>query len=48
MTKFKIVYWQSGELRTVEIAAATMALARYMFEMNVPNDDIVAIEEVVE
>lgn len=46
MKKFKIVYWLSGNIKTYEIEAKSVAEAKMWFLLSEPNDDIIRIEEV--
>lgn len=49
MKTYKIVYWKNGNKFVTTLEGADDDLqARYFFEMCVPNDDIISIEEVTE
>ena len=46
MKKFKIAYWLNGNIQTAEAEAKTKDAAKIWFLLNVPNDDIISIQEV--
>lgn len=48
MKKFKITYWNNGDILVTEIKAEDKTQAKRIFYMTVAHDDIKSIEEVVE
>ena len=46
MKKFKILYWFNGYKLSQEINAEDATQARYYFEMCLPNDGVISVEEV--
>ena len=48
MKKYKITYWLNGNKLVATTEAPDELQARYFFEMCVPNDDVISIEEVTE
>ena len=46
MKEFRIKYLIDGEERTATTIADTEASVRYMFDMCIPHDKIISIEEV--
>ncbi|MGN0805252.1 MAG: hypothetical protein ACI4MS_07705 [Candidatus Coproplasma sp.] len=46
MKKYRIVYWYNGNKLVATTEAADEFTARYLFEMYVPNDDVIEITEI--
>lgn len=48
MKKYKITYWNNGNLLVTTIEAESKAQAKCFFYMTIPCDDIKEIEEVTD
>ena len=46
MKRYKVIYWNNGNVQTVTIEAQTTKDALYSFYMNYAHDDVIRIEEV--
>ena len=46
MNKYKITYWNNGNICVAETEAESIVQARYWFFMSVPCDDIISIEQI--